>query len=337
MAWQIIGHEWAVTLLRGGLETGRVAHATLLCGPPQVGKTRLALALAQALNCAEPDRPCGRCASCLKIEHGTHPDVRLVEGEGTSGGIKIDQIRALQREAVLSPYEGPYRVFVLRRIDLASIEAANSLLKTLEEPPEHVVLVLTAVQGDLLPATVVSRCQRLDLRPAARGVVEASLRQMGIPAPKAQLLARLSGGRVGWALTASQDDRLLQQRQEDLDQLQQILSSGRVERLDFAWQASRDVGACRATIELWTTWWRDLLLLHGEGEDHVVNVDRSEELGRLSRQSNLPQVQRVLSALQETVAQLDAYVNPRLALEGLLLNLPRWQTLPQDQTASMDD
>jgi DNA polymerase-3 subunit delta' len=186
------------------------------------------------------------------------------------------------------------------------------------------VLLLTAVQGDLLPTTVVSRCQRLDLRPVPRDEVETSLRDLGISASRAQLLARLSGGRVGWALDASQDDRLLQQRQENLDQLQQILSSGRVERLDFAWQASRDVDASRTTIELWTTWWRDLLLLYGEGEDHVVNVDRSEELGRVSRQSNLPQVQRVLSALQETVAQLDAYVNPRLALEGLLLKLPRW-------------
>ena len=336
MAWQIIGHEWAVTLLRRGLETGRVAHATLLCGPPQIGKTRLALTLAQALNCAAPDRPCGRCVSCLKIEQGTHPDVRLIEGEGAGGGFKIDQIRALQREAVLSPYEGPYRVFVLRRIDLASIEAANSLLKILEEPPEHVVLVLTAIQGDHLPATVVSRCQRLDLRPVTRGVIEAALRERGVSASKAQLLARLSGGRVGWALDVREDDQLLQQRQEDLDQLQRVLSSGRVDRLDYAWQASRDVATSRATIELWTTWWRDLLLLHQHGEDHVVNVDRGEELGRLSRQSNPTQIQRVLSAFQDTVAQLDAYVNPRLALEGLLLKLPRWQTWPQDQTGSTD-
>jgi DNA polymerase-3 subunit delta' len=336
MGWQIIGHNWAVTLLQRGLETGRVAHATLLCGPPQVGKTRLALTLAQALNCGEPGRPCGQCASCRKVEKDTHPDVRLIEGEGAGGGFKIDQIRDVKRESVLSPYEGPYRIFVLRRIDLASIEAANSLLKLLEEPPDPVVLVLTAVQGDRLPATVVSRCQRLDLRPVARGVIEAALREKGVPAPKAQLLARLSGGRVGWALDVSRDEHLLQQRQEDLDQLQRVLSSGLVDRLDYAWQASRDVAASRATIELWTTWWRDLLLLHQHGEDHVVNVDRGEELGRLSGQSNPFQIQRVLSALQDTVAQLDAYVNPRLALEGLLLKLPRWQTWPQDQTGSTD-
>jgi DNA polymerase III gamma/tau subunit len=142
---------------------------------------------------------------------------------------------------------------------------------------------------------------------------------------------------VGWVFHATQDNRLLRQRQEDLDQLQRILSWGRVERLDFAWEASRDPVASRALIELWTAWWRDLLLLHGDGKDHVVNVDRSEELCWVSRQSSLPQVQSVLNALQETVTQLDANVNPRLALEGLLLKLPHWQTLPKDQTVSMDN
>jgi DNA polymerase-3 subunit delta' len=337
MAWQIIGHEWAVALLRKSLETNRVAHAYLFSGPPQIGKTRLALTLAQALNCTELDPPCGRCPSCLKLEKGTHPDVRLVEGTGAGGSIKIDQIRALQREAVLSSYEGRYRVFVLRRMDLATIEAANSLLKTLEEPPEHVVLVLTAVQSDLLPTTVVSRCQRLDLRPADRQVVEDSLQKKGLPASRARLLARLSGGRVGWALDATKDDRLLHQRRENLDQLHQLLSSTRVERLDFAWEASRDPAASRALLELWTTWWRDLLLLHGNGQEHVINADQSHELAWGSQQSSLSQVQGVLNTLQETVTQLDANVNTRLALEGLLLKLPFWQPLPKNQTVATDN
>jgi DNA polymerase-3 subunit delta' len=238
-----------------------------------------------------------------------------------------DQVRALQREAALSPYEGRHRVFVLRRMDLATIEAANSLLKTLEEPPGHVVLVLTAVQAEALPGTVVSRCQRLDLRPATRHLLETSLKEKGIPAARAQLLAQLSGGRAGWALRAAEDERLLSQRQENLDQLHRILSSSRVERLDFAWEASRDPVASRAMLELWITWWRDLLLLHGQGQDHIVNVDRGDELSWLSAQSTLLQVQHALNALQETVTQLDANVNTRLALEGLLLKLPQWKPL----------
>ena len=331
MAWQIIGHDWAVTLLQQGLAADRVTHAVLFTGPPKIGKTQLALALAQALNCRQAAPPCGQCSSCRKIQQRVHPDVRVIEGEGAGGSIKIDQVRALQREAVLSPYEGKHRVYVLRRMDLASTEAANSLLKTLEEPPAHVVLVLTAVRAEALPATVVSRCQRLDLRPAARQVLEAFLLEQGLSAEKAKLLARLSAGRVGWAVEASRDQALLQQRQERLDQLVGLLSADRVERLEFAQRASQDPLASRALLELWMVWWRDLFLVHGQGKQHLVNVDRRGELEWVAGQSTLPEVWTALNALQETAARLEANVNGRLAWEGLLLQLPRWQPLEGDR------
>jgi DNA polymerase-3 subunit delta' len=332
MTCQIIGHDWAVELLQRSLETGRVAHAYLLSGPPQIGKTRLALALAQALNCEQPEPPCGHCPSCLKIERGTHPDVRLIEGEGAAGSIRIAQIRQLQREAVLSPYEGRYRVFVLYRMDLATLEAANSLLKTLEEPPAQVVLILTAVQTEQLPSTVISRCQRLDLRPLARHTVEASLREKEIPAARAELLTRLAGGRLGWAFRASQDAAVLHQRQEALAQLIEMLSADRVERLEFAWKISRDPLAGRALIELWTTWWRDLLLVCGRVAGQIVNIDRIDELQGLASQSTTAHALAMVSALQAAAAQLEANVNARLALEGLLLRLPHWRPLSQEQT-----
>ncbi len=136
-------------------------------------------------------------------------------GQGAGGSIKIDQVRALQREAVLAPYEGRYRVFVLRRMDRATLEAANCLLKTLEEPPAHAMLVLTAVNAEALPATVVSRCQRLDLRLATRALVRETLQEKGMAQDQARLLARLSGGRMGWALDASQDETVLKRRQQE--------------------------------------------------------------------------------------------------------------------------
>ena len=331
MAWQIIGHDWAVTFLERSLAIGRVAHAYLLTGPPQIGKRTLALGLARALNCTGSQPPCHQCQSCRKLDRDTHPDVRVIEGEGAGGSIKIDQVRALKREAMLSPYEGRYRVYILRRVDLASLEAANSLLKILEEPPEHVVMVLTAVQPELLPATVVSRCQRLDLRPVPPTLLESLLRDRGTGEPEARLLARLSGGRVGWVLDASGDDDVLGHRERDLDQMIELLGATRVERLDFSWEISQDPSGGRALLELWTVWWRDLLLMHNQGQEHIVNVDRSDELGWVAERSTTPQVRLVLEALQSAAAQLEANVNARLAWEGLLLKLPRLQLPPRQQ------
>ncbi len=322
MAWQIIGHDQAVDFLKQSIAIDQVAHAYLFSGPPQIGKTRLARTLAQALNCTQPDTPCGHCRSCRKVEQGTHPDVQIVEGQSATGGLLIDQVRALQRDAVLRPYEGRYRVFILRHAGRATAEAADSLLKTLEEPPAHVVVILTAVHGEALPSTVVSRCQCLDLRPATVGAVEEALRERGVPPTQAQLLARLSAGRTGWALRASEEETFLQQRLRDLDKLVELLSKSRDERLEAAWSTSRDPLRALDLIEVWIGWWRDLLLLYGQGQDHIVNVDRIDELLRLAPYCTLSQTWTMLKALQTTATRLEANVNPRLAMESLLLQLP---------------
>ncbi len=325
MTWEIIGHDWAVELLRQGLAAGRVAHAYLFCGPPQIGKTQLARALAQALNCLQPDPPCGQCPSCRKIARNVHPDVRVIVGEGAGESIKIDQVRALQHEAVLTPYEGRYRVYILRRMDRASLEAANSLLKTLEEPPSHVVLAMTAEDVEALPATVVSRCQRMDLRLVPGQVVQAALRDRGLSSTQSELLARLSGGRLGWAIEASSDDAILHQRQQDMDQMLDLLAADRVERIEFALSAGEPAAAQRL-IASWTGWWRDMLLLLNEGKEHVVNIDRLDELKALSDQVDWHQAWAALRALQTAQVRLEANVNTRLAMEALLLQLPRWVT-----------
>jgi DNA polymerase-3 subunit delta' len=314
--------------LHSSLSAGRVAHAYLLSGPPQIGKRTLALALAQALNCAEPDAPCGRCPSCLKIARGVHPDVRLIAGEGGGGNIRIEQMRALQHEAVLAPYEGRYRVFIVRQMEQATLEAANSLLKTLEEPPAQVILVLTAVHSESLPRTIVSRCQHLGLRPVATPVIEEVLRDKGVTPVQAQLLARLSGGRLGWALQAAADEDLLRQRQQDLDRLARLLRAGRLERLACAHEVSGDPAGARQLVELWTCWWRDLVLF-GQGAEGLVNADQIEQYRPVSEQLTLTHALAVVRALQTTAAQLEANVNTRLALEGQFLRLPLLTASPR--------
>jgi len=319
--WQVVGHEWAVELLERSRANGRVAHAYLLIGLPQIGKTTLALNFAQALHCLGEDKPCGQCRSCLKIAHGNHPDVRVIEA--VNGTIKIDQIRSMQREVTLSPHEGHWKVYVIRQIERATTEAANCLLKTLEEPPDQVILMLTASDMDQLLPTIISRCQVLNLRPPSVLLVQKVLEgRWGVDPERAKLLARLSGGRLGWAVRASEDEAILRKREKRLDEMIELMGQGRVERLRYAQQLSQSPDGLREVLDLWLSWWRDLLLLKGGSSTEITNVDREATLRSQAQGYNLTQVRDFIEALRTAVWQLEHNANTRLTLEVLMLSLP---------------
>ncbi len=318
----VVGHEWAVDLLLNGLALGRVSHATLIVGPPNIGKTTVARVFAQALNCTgNQPVPCGGCLSCRKVISGNHPDVRILDAPDQS--LKIGQVRELQRQLALSPQEGHWRVAVLCDFERATVEASNALLKTLEEPPGQVVLVLTATEADALLPTIVSRCQVLSLRPLSTSVVrEALCSRWGADPQQAELLAHLSGSRLGWAVRALEDDALLAQRNEHLDNLASLMSKGRVERLAYAAHLSHHPALVREILAWWLGWWRDVLLLASGSQISVTNLDRERILRQQARQVTVRQAQRVVAQTRSTIRNIDRNVNLRLALEVLLLSLP---------------
>lgn len=318
--WPVVGHDWAVEILSRSVANGRVAHAYLFSGPPQIGKTTLGKVLAQAVNCSGEAPPCGVCSSCRRISTGTHPDVRIIQAEGTS--IKIDQIRDLQREAALSPVEGRRRVYIIRQIELATTEAANCLLKTLEEPPARVILILTTSDRDVLLPTIVSRCQVLSLHPLPIERVQAVLIERGVEEQQAHLLARLSAGRLGWALDVVKDPQALQRRQQRLDEMTALAVQGRTERFAYVAELSRNPEETRQTLDLWLSWWRDLLLLLSGSSIEITNLDRAAELEKASRHYILSQVHSTIIALREAAWQLEHNANPRLVLENLMLHWP---------------
>lgn len=318
----VVGHEWAVDLLLNSLALGRVSHATLVVGPPNIGKTTIARLFAQALDCkGDQPKPCGECLSCRKVVSGNHPDVRILDA--TDQTLKIGEVRDLQRELSLSPQEGPWRVAVLTDFERATVEAANALLKTLEEPPPQVILVLTATEADVLLPTIVSRCQVLSLRPLPiSSVREALVSQWNADPAQADLLAYLSRGRLGWAVRALEDETLLARRDEHLDNLAVLMSKGRVERLAYAADLGRDSALAREVLNLWLGWWRDVLLLASGSHVTITNVDREAALHQQAGQVTRRQAQRMVAKLRAISKNLDQNVNLRLALEVLMLSLP---------------
>lgn len=367
--WQTKGHDKAVGTLARSLESGRMAHAWLFAGPTHVGKMTLALDLARMVNCAVEEvcnRPCGECRQCQRITNSLHADVRIISQGGSAGGatrrtaISVEQIREAQREAVLKPYEGRYRVFIIEDAENFTQEAANALLKMLEEPPEDVIFVLLASEvrensedesagfttysadygqdrvaallesvpqvGGILP-TILSRCQTLELRPLPASTVQRELeRRFNRSSDEATEIARLSKGRLGWALQAASDPQILTRRNERLDEIEAVLTGRLDEKFAYAERQAASFGRRREAVydelQLWLDWWRDVLVIREGNGDLALNLSRLDALKSAASSCTSTQVVGAIRAIQETTSMLESNVNPRLCIEGMMLRMP---------------
>lgn len=318
--WPVIGHEWAVELLDRSIRTNKVSHAYLFVGPSQIGKTTLAKVFAQALLCRGEEIPCGACRACQLVQMDRHPDVHLIAPE--KDRIKIEEIRDLQRAVALSPVEGAYRVCVISRFDVATLSAANCLLKTLEEPPDRVILLLTADRLESLLPTIISRCQVLSLRQVPTEQILSALQAQDVEDSQAPLLAHLARGRVGWAIDASRDDQLLVRRHQLLEELRGLVGGGYVERFAWAERLSQEPDRVPYVLDVLSAWWRDVLVLASGSDVQITNVDHKVELRQWAARYSPGAAYQVLKSIRNTAWQLEHNANQRLALEVLALELP---------------
>jgi DNA polymerase-3 subunit delta' len=330
--WNMLGHEWAVDMLHQHAARGETRHAYLFCGPPGLGRRTLALRLAQALNCTKTIAagiPCGTCRDCKQIEAMQHPDLNVIQaldGDGLpkeGGTLKVDQVREVQRALSLKPYQSKFRVALFLRFQEANDNAANALLKTLEEAPAHAILLLTADTPEQLLPTIVSRCEILRLRPLPVGAIEADLIERGMDEERARLLAHISGGRPGYARRLMNDATVLEKREERLNDLQTLLPASRVEKFSYADKLSRDKDTMRQAIFIWLSYWRDVMLRVAQAETPLVNIDRNMEIEFLAGRLNLSTARRVVNDLESALEKMDRNVNTRLLAEVLLLDLPK--------------
>src|SRR5688500_11713332 len=301
-------------------------HAYLLAGPPVLGRRTLSLRFAQALYCLPPldaGIPSGYGGDCIHIERMRQADLTVIQAESEGGTLKVDQIREARRTLTFKPYQSKYRVAIFLRFQEANDNAANALLKTLEEAPSYAVLILTADNPEQLLPTIVSRCEVLRLRALRIDEVKHDLENRGMERDQANLIAHISGGRPGYARQLIQSNSLLEKREERLNDLQSLIAASRVEKFAYADKLARDKESMRQAILIWLSYWRDVMLRTAQARTPLVNVDRNVEIEDLAGRLDLSTARKVLSGLEDALEKMERNVNPRLLAEVLLLDLPK--------------
>lgn len=316
----IAGQVHALRLLRRLIEKDRLPHAMLFSGIDGCGRQTCAKATAMVINCmaAAGSSACGQCRSCRKMEAGVHPDLVVVKPSTVL--IKIDQIRALYKEVRHAPLEGQFRVIVINDAQTMNSEAANALLKLLEEPPRGTIFILTATEAnDLLP-TIVSRCQKISFQPLpATQIADYLVLQRKMKPQHALVLSTLSCGSLGKAISADHDE-LMALRNQVVEVLGACRGKSLQPLFSFAEAMARDKESLEAAITLMGIWLRDLLMLK-IGAEVIVNKDLTDHLCRASDHLSAGQLLDGLESILERQYLFRKNVNARLAMETMLIRL----------------
>lgn len=313
----VIGHKDVLERLKNALRSGRIANAYIFSGPAEVGKELVAINFAKALNCLSNERgedSCGKCISCRKIDDGNHADVMVIRPEGVR--LKIDQMRSLQRQGSYRAMEGNYKVYIIAEAEKMTAEAANSMLKTLEEPLGAMVLILlTTVYNALLP-TIRSRCQSLKFSLVPMSLMRDELiRRFELSESQAKWVALCSRGRVGSAL------KLLRMDKEDADE--EILTSflGSEKTLLNIFRKAESLGKRQDSIDSLLSWYRDLLLVkQGCPQDLLIHSDRKDDLEKIAKHYSDLQIEKLIRTTLRIQNLMQHNINPTLALEVMMLH-----------------
>jgi DNA polymerase-3 subunit delta' len=305
--------------LRRAIASGRLAHAYLFEGPEGIGKRLTALALVRAVICTE-GTGCGTCPACRKVDHNNHPDLHLLEPDGTT--IKIEQVRHIQKELSFRPLEAPKKICLIDGADRMNQAAANALLKTLEEPSGEALLILLSARPESVLGTIRSRCQRLPFARLPQETLKGVLiEQLGVEEIQGHILAALSEGSFKKAL--GKDRTLYLERRQELLKALTALSPGSVLPIfDLAQSLAEEKERLPDILDIFQAFYRDLLLYqHGRPENDLVNIDLIEKIRRLAAKESAAALLHKLESIAASRRQLDRNVNRQLAMEVLLMHL----------------
>jgi len=322
---EVLGQERARKILSAHIQKKRFHHAYLFCGPAGVGKSMAGVEFAQAIFCPhEPLGYCGDCTSCRKFAGGNHPDYQEIKTEDPT--IKIETIRTLRRSLTLKPYESAYRVFLLVQAEKLTSQAANSFLKSLEEPPPHVIFILTSDNRDSLLPTILSRTFPVSFNLLPKKIIEDKLAGQIKKTQERKILAELAQGRLGFAQKLARSEDFLVRRTELLRRWTALNGASFLDVYNFvqwimeAWSDEYEV-----FFQFLKLWFRDLFYWKEGERERLINTDALELLEKEVSKWEEGKLEEALLLIDNLQGKLERSINQQLAFEATLLQINSWR------------
>ncbi len=336
--WPVCGHDQAVSLLSAEIRSGRVRHAYLFTGPRSIGKTALARAFSSALVCEtsrETARACGECGECHRAAREMHPDIltfslqsQREQGRerGSTDRLTIDTVREIAAASAFRAYSAGYRIIILQDAGSLTDTAQEALLKTLEEPPGQLVLMLLAERAEALLPTIRSRCELVNLNPVPDLAIANCLEQSGMNHEDAERLSKLANGLPGWAFRAVDNPDLLSERVDAIERARVWANAVPFQRIVRAFELATAFSSSRESVyselDAAGRYWRQVMMNAAGVRDGVDQFEPSAE-------TSLADSYRALVSVTECLNDLERNVRPRLALEAMVMQWPMISREPE--------
>ncbi|SHK17267.1 DNA polymerase III subunit delta' [Paramaledivibacter caminithermalis] len=318
---KIIGHDRIINFLKTAIKGDKLAHAYIFEGQKGVGKTLTAVEFAKAINCKNDNLGCEECSSCVKINNNNHPDINIIQPDGNS--IKNKQIEEFQNDILLKPYESNKKIFIIEDSHTMTISAQNRLLKILEEPPGYCIIILVAQNSNSLLPTIRSRSQTIKFNRISKILIEDYLkRNYNIKDENLLIFSGFSDGSIGKAINLYESEEFKNRRNTTLDIIDEVIRGDKLKLLDYVDFFIKNKDYIDEILDLFSIWFRDLLLLSQTREDkYLLNIDKIDILRIHMNRLSCKKLGRTIDIIEETKKNIDANLNFGLCIETMLLNL----------------
>lgn len=322
MSDYILGNEKVRDYLDNSIRKDSVSHAYIISGIKGIGKKEVAKEFAMKLICEIGQKGCMNCPSCRRFLAGTYPDFFYIEPEGKDS-IGIDKIReSIVSDVVIRPYYGKYKIYIIDEADKMTVTAQNALLKTIEEPPEYVVILLLVRNMDLLLETVRSRCTKLLMAPVRSERIKKWLFDMGVSEEMSTLIASYSDGAPGIAKSMAFSDEFAEIYEKNVNFLKNVSQAGISEILLFIEELKKRNNGFTDFIDFLRLWYRDICVIKLTKDiKNLIFVREESVILRLSREYTLQKINSIIDLIDETQIRLKSNVSAETVLELLLMGL----------------